>query len=366
MITLQQIAFSLIRGINIGTATEIIRRCGSIEAYFESDTAVLLSCGLRHEIADSDYRQMLLQDAEQELSFVNDSRTHALMFDMPEFPQRMLQCADAPVLLYRFGEADLNTPRSIAIVGTRHATAMGCQFTRQLITALSEHVGPVTIVSGLAYGIDIAAHRAALGAGMPTVAVVGHGLRTIYPADHRSDAKHIIRQGGALCTEYTSGQRPNKGSFLARNRIIASMTDATIIVESDYRGGAMATARMASAYGREVFAMPGYPQSTYSRGCNRLIANHTAAILADADQLAEALGWQLKQQPGSRQSTLFTELDPVHRRVIDQLRAHPDSTVNDLTIALDMPYATLSSVLFEMEMTDLITSLPGGRYGVII
>lgn len=366
MITLQQIAFSLIRGINLGTAREIVRRCGSVEAYFASDTATLLGCGLSHEVADSTYRQMLLQEAEAEYAFVTDSRTRALMYDMPEYPQRMLQCADAPVLLYQFGDTDLNATRAVAIVGTRHATAMGCQFTQTLITDLQRIVGDVTIVSGLAYGIDIAAHRAALSAGMPTVAIVGHGLRTIYPADHRSDAKRIIQSGGALCTEYTSGQRPHKGSFLARNRIIASITDATVIVESDYRGGAMATARMASAYGREVFAMPGYPQSTYSRGCNRLIANHTAAILTDTEELAEALGWQLKAGGAPRQATLFGQLDPLHQRLIEHLRAHPDSTVNDMTIALGLPFATLSSILFEMEMSDLITSLPGGRYGVIV
>jgi DNA processing protein len=252
----------------------------------------------------------------------------------------------------------------IAIVGTRHATAYGVEFVNRLVKNLAEQLDDLVIVSGLAYGIDIAAHRAALTEGVPTAAVLAHGLNTIYPADHRSAAKRIIGEGGMLITEYKSSSATHKGNFLARNRIVAGLCDAVIVVESDSRGGAMSTARIADAYNREVMAVPGRVSDTYSRGCNELIANRTASIIRDAEDVMNIMGWSAKPKAGT-QKEMFADITPTEQKIIDYISANPDATVNEICVGLSMPYSQLSSELFEMEMKDQIIVLPGGKYGVI-
>lgn len=360
-----RIAFSQLRGINRTTAAELLRRIGSPEAFFSLEQHSLQShLGVKSDVADSSYRQSLLATAAKEAEFIADNNIQVSFFTDDNYPERLSDCPDSPVMLYSLGHNAPAPPRSIAIVGTRHATAFGTKFVDDLVRGISEQVGEVTIVSGLAYGIDIAAHRAALQYGLPTVAVVAHGLRMIYPADHRSDAARIVKDGGAVTTEYISTVTPNRGAFLARNRIIAGLADAIIVVESDTRGGALCTARIGQQYNREVFAVPGRPCDTYSRGCNNLIARNAAQILCDADELINALGW-LRLTSDPRQTELFKPISPLHQRIVDHLRQHPDATVNELVVQLGIPFATLSSTLFEMEMADLIITLPGGKYGVI-
>lgn len=360
-----RIAFSLLRGMNRTTASELLRRLGTPEEFFRMEQRSLQShLGVKSDVADSAYRQSLLDVAAKEVEFITDNNIHVSFFTDDDYPQRLRDCSDSPVMLYSLGHNVPAPARSIAIVGTRHATAFGTNFVDTLVRGISELAGEVTIVSGLAYGIDIAAHRAALHCGLPTVAVVAHGLRMIYPSDHRSDAARIVKAGGAVTTEYVSTVTPNRGAFLARNRIIAGMADAVIVVESDTRGGALCTARIAQDYNREVFAVPGRPCDTFSRGCNSLIARNAAQILTDADELINALGWpRLTSEP--QQTELFKPVSPLHQRIVDHLRQHPDATVNELVVQLGIPFASLSSTLFEMEMADLIITLPGGRYGVI-
>ncbi|MDE6098039.1 MAG: DNA-processing protein DprA [Muribaculaceae bacterium] len=362
--TTYKIAFSMLRGINASTAHELLRRIGSPQAFFSLDAHSLQSSiGMKAEIADETYRRRLLAAAQDEETFLADNNISMRFLTDDEYPQRLRDCSDAPVALYSLGDGQPDTPRSIAIVGTRHATPFGTAFVADLIKNIKDQVGEVTVISGLAYGIDIAAHRAALQNNMPTIAVVAHGLKMIYPADHRGEAARIVKAHGAVVTEYTSATTPNRGAFLARNRIIAGLADAVIVVESDIRGGAMCTARIASDYNREVFAVPGRPCDTYSRGCNRLIADNAAQILTDASSLADLMGWPKTEQ--CTQTELFRPVSPQHRKIIDHLRKNPDATVNDLVVQLGMPFASLSSTLFEMEMADLILTLPGGRYGVI-
>lgn len=360
-----QLAFSMLRGINATIAAELLQRVGSPEAFFTLDHRTLMSkIGLRSDLADDSYRQQLLALAAKESEFISASNVHTCFFTDSDYPERLRNCPDAPVLLYSLGKGKLDPVRSIAIVGTRHATAFGASFVADLVRDIKEKVGEVTIVSGLAYGIDIAAHRAAIECGLPTLAVVAHGLKMIYPADHRADAARIAKSDGAVITEYISTAGPNRGAFLARNRIVAGLSDAVIVVESDTRGGALCTARIGLEYNREVFAVPGRPCDTYSRGCNNLILVNSAQMLTNADQLIDALGWiRLQQQP--RQTQLFKPVAPMHQKIIDHLRQNPDATVNDMVVQLQMPFATLSSTLFEMEMADLILTLPGGKYGVI-
>lgn len=360
-----KIAFSLLRGMNATTAGEMLRRLGSPEEFFGLDTRSLRSrMGVKSDLADSAYRSSLLETAVREAEFIADNNVRTSFFTDPDYPRRLRECADSPVMLYSLGNGCHDPLRSIAIVGTRHATSFGTNFVGELVRAIKEQIGDVTIVSGLAYGIDIAAHRAALQYGLPTTAVVAHGLRMIYPADHRGEAARIVKAGGSVVTEYISSASPNRGAFLARNRIVAGLADAVIVVESDSRGGALCTARIGMEYNREVFAVPGRPCDTYSRGCNSLIANNAAQMLTDADELIQAMGWP-RRTDKARQTELFKPMSPLHQRIVDHLRQHPDATVNELVVQLGIPFASLSSTLFEMEMADLIITLPGGRYGVI-
>lgn len=338
----------MVPGINVAMTADVIQQFGSYERFLSA----------RHP--------HLLPLAQAEVERAAKSNISVHFCQDPSYPRLLAECPDAPLVLYSFGSADLNPARSVAIVGTRHCTQHGIAFVRQLVKTLADKVGPITIVSGLAYGIDITAHRAAIECGMPTVSVVAHGLRMIYPAEHRQDAQQIIRSGGAIVTEYQADGRPFRNSFLARNRIIAGMANATVVIESDLRGGSMSTARRAFEYNREVFAMPGYPSAISSRGCNDLIARQQAHILTDPEQLIDLMHWNApKARSATRQMSLFIELTPEQQRIIDHLRQQPDATANEMSSALGMPYAQLSSTLFDLEMQDILATRPGNRYAII-
>ncbi|MDE6270989.1 MAG: DNA-processing protein DprA [Muribaculaceae bacterium] len=360
-----RIAFSMLNGINLATGRELLRRMGSIEAVFEADEQQMASVlGRKGGIASEELRRGIVRRAATEAAFVRSSNIRALFFTDEDYPRRLLECEDAPALVYTAGTTPLNNLRSVAIVGTRHCTAYGQDFTRRLVEELAEAYGKnIAIVSGLAYGVDVAAHKAALKAGLPTVGVMANALNTVYPAEHRDVAARIVRQGGMLMSEYSTDTRVHRGFFLARNRIVAGLADAVVVVESDLRGGAMSTARIAVAYGRELFAVPGRATDVYSRGCLDLLASRMASVVRGADDIAEALGWP--RQTEGRQQELLLDLSPVQQSLVDHLRNHPEATVNDICVALGMSYASLSSQLFELEMADVIMTVPGGRYAVL-
>ena len=253
-----------------------------------------------------------------------------------------------------------DSAHTVGIVGTRHATHYGIDFTRRLVADLARMIPGVCIVSGLAYGIDVTAHQAALDASAPTVGVLAHGLNMIYPAEHRSVAAKMVERGGALVTEYPSSSKIYKQNFLKRNRIVAALSDALVVVESDYRGGSLSTARIASLYNRDVFALPGRITDTYSRGTNSLIANSTAAVITSAEDLVKQMGWAASVAP--EQPRLFTPLAPELQQLLDYIAANPQATANDLCVRLGISYATLSDRLFRLEMEEAITTLPGGRF----
>lgn len=360
-----RIAFSGYNNINLGTARHF-RALGIDEESFFRKEASLLSAvsGLRSSYFDNSRRHDALERARREANFVlnNNIGTHYFTDD-DSYPARLNDCDDAPAMLYSLGTAGRQVAHTVAIVGTRHCTAYGAEFTRRLVVELGEALDSLAIVSGLAYGIDIAAHRAALGSGVATGAVVAHGLNTLYPAEHRDDAQRMIREGGFLMTEYTSQAIIHRGNFLSRNRIVAALADVTIVVESDIKGGAMTTARIACAYNREVMALPGRVTDTYSRGCNELIARNEASVVRSAQDVIDLMGWAAR--PVEEKQGTLPLLSPEQTQVCDFLKAKPDSTVNDLCAGLSMPYARLSSMLFEMEMDNIVCSLPGGRYCLI-
>ncbi len=360
---LRKIAFSMLKGINAASARELMERVGGIDNFFDLRPRELWDMlhAQKTFCVDAE-RDKLLARAREELKFIEDKNISATFFDDGDYPHRLAMCEDAPALLYRLGNDVLKSECVISIVGTRKATAYGAKITNEIVRGLAESLDRPVIVSGLAYGIDIAAHRAALEYGVPTVAVVAHGLRTIYPAEHRNIAARIVREGGAIVTEYPSDAAIHKGNFLARNRIVSGLSDVVIVVESEKKGGAMVTAAITSDYGRELGAVPGRVTDRYSAGPNALIQANRAFLVRDADDIISCMNWTQKAVDQTMPELPFEDLSPEKSQIVDFLRQHPETTVNEMVQELGVPYAKLSSWLMEMEMDDLITACSGQRY----
>lgn len=360
------LAASRCKGLFVGSAGTLLEKVGSWHDYFAMPTRGLEELMPGGKYNDYDTRRQMLEEARDEYAHCLEHHVSVISYLSDAYPTLLAACDDAPLRLYCCGSCDLNAPRRIAIVGTRRCTPWGAEFTANLVRELATVLdGKCTIISGLAYGTDITAHKAALDAGVPTVAVVAHGLDTIYPAEHRIAARTIVEQGGAIVSEYPWATRMHRSFFLARNRIIAGMADITIVVESDMRGGAMSTARCASAYSREVGAVPGRVTDPQSRGTNDLIARNIAAVVRNADDVLRLMNWRAANASTAAQRLqpqLFKIYTPEQQIIIDHLRQHPDHTINAMCAALDIPYATLSALLMEMEMDNLLTGIPGGRF----
>lgn len=358
-----RIAFASLKGINRTLAGELLARIGSEDDFFAAtDSALASVMGVRTKIFDRAYRDSLLEKAKKEADFIAAHSITPLYFADADYPGRLDDCEDAPLMLYATGSCDLNKKVTLGIVGTRHATPYGADFTDKLVKCLAESLEePPVIVSGLAFGIDIAAHRAALKYGLPTVAVLAHGLNTIYPAQHRQTAVSIARSNGLLLTEFTSSDPVHKGNFVARNRIVAGLCDCLFVAESAVKGGALITAALASDYNRDVFALPGRISDKYSAGCNKLIANNSAALISDPENLIDAMGWQRKAQQ-SEQQALFEELQPEEQAVVNYLTEKGEARVNQLSIALDISVGKLMALLIDMEFKGLLIAYPGAKY----
>lgn len=361
-----RIALASMRSLTPELARAIMERLEGLEMFFTLSERQLSSVmGFNSRLFADDIRHRALAEAEKEEVFVSNNSVRALFFTDPDYPQRLLQCDDAPLMLYALGEIDFNKARFISIVGTRHATAYGIDFVRDTIAGLNEKMSePLVVVSGLAYGIDIAAHRGALQAGVPTVGVVAHGLNTIYPAVHRDTAARMVRNGGAIVSEYRSADAVHRGNFLARNRIVAGLSDCLLVAESDSKGGALVTANIAASYNRDVMALPGRHTDRYSRGCNALIASNIAQLICSADDIISAMGWPVREAEGS-QPELFIELSPEEEAVCNVLRQMDDASLSDILARVDIPIHRLMSLLIDMEYKNLLTALPGSRYRAI-
>lgn len=303
--------------------------------------------------------------AEAELRQAEKHGTRVLFCTDDDYPARLNrdETADCPVVLYVQGAADLNAGCSLAVVGTRKATAAGRDTTDRLVRQLQPLGLP--IVSGLAYGIDTAAHAAALGCGLPTVAVLGHGLNRIYPPENRNLAAQIVQQGGALLTEYPMGTAISARNFPARNRIIAALADATLVVEASEHGGALITAAIAAGYHREVFAVPGRLDDTYSRGTNSLIATNKALLVRDAGDIAYHMGWPLATGQTAVQTTIFPTLTPDGQRLYDLLRDEGPTTIDELASRTSMSLSAVAGTLFDLEMQRVVRALPGRHYEAV-
>lgn len=304
--------------------------------------------------------------AEEELRFCEANHIRPLFFTEPDYPEHLNrpETDDCPALLYVLGHANLNPERPVAVVGTRRATPYGRDNTDKLIRELKSY--NTHIISGLAYGIDTAAHTAALDHGLPTIAVLGHGLDRIYPAQNRPLAKRILEAGGVLATEYPSGTAINPRYFPARNRIIAALADATVVVEASEKGGALITAAIANSYQRDVFAVPGRLTDTYSRGTNNLIATNRALLVRNADDIAFHLGWPLLgKQTEMAEMKDTPKLSADEQKIANALKANDHLTLNELATTVGMPLPKAAAILFNMEMAQLVRTLPGHLYQLI-
>jgi DNA processing protein len=361
------IALCCIPGISRLQAKQLITRVGSAELVFErremfhdlfihgSDISVEHMLGNREAMGR----------ALCEYEFIEKNGIRCLTSDSEDYPSRMRECDDAPLVLFFKGHADLNQRRSVAIVGTRHITDYGRTICDAFVRELSEICPGVMVVSGLAYGADIQAHRAALSNGLPTVGVLAHGLDRIYPSVHRSTAVDMLQNGG-LITEFLSGTTPDKYNFVSRNRIIAGMADATIVVESAAKGGSLITADIATSYHRDCFAFPGRVNDEYSEGCNRLIFDNKAALLLSASDFVKAMCWDdATISHKIVQRTLFPDLTPDEQRVVDVLRNRDGLQINSIVVETDIPISKMTSLLFELEMKGVVRALAGGMYKAV-
>ena len=357
-----QIALSMIPGIGCLTARNLLAyfRCG--EAVFKAPESVLQKVpGVGHVLSANIKNSDVLNKAEREIEFVNKYNIDIFSINSDHYPKKLKQCIDAPLILFSKGNISFDTCRMVGIVGTRNATDKGRKFCSSMIEVMALR-GNYCVVSGLAYGIDVAAHRACLQYGVPTIGVLGHGLDRIYPGEHRSIAEKMLKNGG-LVSDFPSGTEIIRGNFIQRNRIIAGLIDALVVVESANKGGALVTADLANSYDRDVFAVPGKPDDQYSRGCNRLIKNNQAALIECLDDLEYFMSWQPDDKPVVSQPRLFTDLSDIQQIIVDSIGVNSLS-VDEICEKTGISISQLSSVLLELEFKDVIVALPGRRYRI--
>ncbi|MDE6383702.1 MAG: DNA-processing protein DprA [Paramuribaculum sp.] len=360
---LYKIAFASLRSIAPAPARDILALTGSEQGFFETPASTLSAVmSRRSRLFDEDYRRTLLEKARRECDFIASYNIRPIYFTDPEYPQRLLEIPDAPLMIYTLGECDLNRSHMISIVGTRHLTPYGADFINRCVADLAQMLAePPVIVSGLAYGADVTAHQAAISNSLPTIGVLAHGLNTIYPAAHRQIAAEMVRGGGMLLTDYTSAENIHRGNFLARNRIVAGLTDCTIVAESATKGGALVTARLAGDYSRDVFALPGRTSDRFSQGCNGLIASNMAQLVTSAEDIIKAMRWPIKPVEATTGS-LFPELTEQEQAILDFLNEKPDCQLNMISANIGIPVGKLMSILIDMEFRGLVIPYPGGKY----
>jgi DNA processing protein len=307
-----------------------------------------------------------LKRAEEELAFAQAGHVQCIGYNDEAYPARLRECPDAPILLYYRGNASLNSQHIISMVGTRQITPYGKDLCHTFVKELKQFCPDVLVVSGLAYGVDIHCHRAALEQNMDTVGVLAHGLDQIYPRFHRDTAVQMVQQGGLL-TEFPSRSNADKRNFVQRNRIVAGMADATVVVESAKKGGSLITAEIAESYGRDIFAFPGRIGDTYSEGCNNLIKTNRAGLITCAEDFVKAMGWETeydlkKQLNEGLQQELFPNLTEEELRIVKALEGADSKQINILAIDTALPIGKLTSLLFNLEMKGVVRLLSGGCY----
>ncbi len=357
-----KLALTKIPGVGPVLARNLISYCGGVEEVFNTPLARLMKVpGIGKKTAESIRSSDFPEEAERELHEMRKAGVRFLFFLDEAYPYRLRHCHDSPLLLFYKGTADLNNPRSVAIVGTRNCSKYGEEICEYLVRELAS-VNPL-IVSGMAYGIDISAHRAALRHGLDTVGVFAHGLDTVYPGSHFGTAQKMIQKGGLL-SEFPFNTNPDRENFPQRNRVVAGMVDLVIVVETAEKGGATITADIALSYDREVFAVPGPLFSPVSRGCHVLISRNKAICVESVEQILKEMRWDLKEDAEdlkSRQMALFDGLESNEKKVIELLKKGPVA-IDDLVERSGMDAGDLLSILLQLEFSGIVRALPGKMY----
>lgn len=342
------------------TAKTLISYCGSAEnAFKESKRTLNLIPGIGHSIASSLSSGSTLKVAEKELSFTKKNGIDLIHFKDSQFPIRLNRCNDGPIFLFSKGVFDFNPSRTLAVVGTRNATNQGKKICRELVEGLSE--SNIQVISGLARGIDTVAHQSATSFNMETLAILAHGLDRIYPAENKKMANEMLEKGGWI-TDFFSGTKPDKENFPRRNRIVAGMADAILVIESKRFGGSMITAEIGNSYQRDVFAVPGRVNDTISEGCNFLIKTLKAGLIENASDLCYQMQWDQSSKCQWTQKKLFVGLSKEEELIYNALEKNSVLQLDDICQLLNSSVSILSMHLLNLELQGIISSLPGKKY----
>jgi len=357
---LHKIALTLIPKVGPVTAKNLVSYCGSIEAVFEARKRELLKIpGIGEGIAAAVLKKDYFEAAERELEFIERQDIQPLFYLDAAYPIRLKSLHNAPLLLYYKGSVDLNHPRIVSVVGTRKPSTLGVANCEQLISGLVNY--GVMVVSGLAYGIDVTAHKQCLEENIETIGVLGHGLKKIYPAQHRQVAYEMLENGGLL-TEFTSDTLPDREHFPMRNRIVAGMCDAVVVVETAQRGGSMITAFCANDYNKDVFAFPGRTNDAHLQGCNHLIKTHKAALIESAEDIGYIMRWEKLDERKEVQLNLFHDLTAEEQSIVGVLKEKNEMGIDQLVYETQINNSQLASLLLSLEFKGLLKTMPGKRY----
>ena len=370
--TFYAMALTRLTNFNFQQALELYKAAGSAQNLYEHRNEVgdlIEGCTPRLIDALKDWGDAMKR-AEAEAKYMEEHKIRAYTLLDDDYPQRLLECADAPLVLYYIGNADLNQQKIISIVGTRQITNYGRDLCRKFIRELHEMCPQVLIVSGLAYGVDICAHRESLANGYDTTAVLAHGLDQIYPYHHRDTAAKMVEHGGLL-TEFMTQTNADKVNFVRRNRIVAGMADATIVIESAAKGGSLITAEIAQSYDRAVFAFPGNVNQPFSEGCNNLIRDNGAGLISNAEDFVKAMGWQndaVRRQALAEgiERQLFPELSPEEQKIVSLLQQTNDLQLNNISVKTGIAINQITALMFQLEMKGVVKPLAGGMYHLLM
>ncbi len=362
-----QIGLTSMEGVGDVLAKNLLAYCGSAKAVFETKKTLLLKIpGIGEYAANivANSKSVLLE-AEREVEFILENKIEPLFFTDENYPQRLKFCSDSPILLYYKGNTNLNSEKIVAVVGTRQPSNYGKDLTEKFISELKG--SGILVVSGLAYGIDILAHKKALENDLDTLAVVAHGLDRIYPQLHTAVANKMIKQGGLL-TDFKSGTNPDAVNFPKRNRIVAGMCDALVVIESKREGGSLITATIANSYNKDVFAFPGRTTDPYSEGCNGFIKSNKAALMESAADLFYIMGWNNEKgekKPNTKQIPLLLNLGEEEQKIVNAFSEKKSMHMDEISYACNFPVSKVSALLLQLEFSNIIKSHPGKMYSLV-
>jgi DNA processing protein len=357
------LALQKVDGVGDIVAKKLLTHCGNAEEIFKTKPSQLTSIdGVGLVLIKNLKSKSVFEKAEQEFRFIKDNNINILFFQDENYPDKLKHCIDGPILLFTSGSINLNKKRIISIVGTRQITSYGTEFCKNLIADLAP-LDPI-IVSGFAYGVDIVAHQAAMDHNLQTIAVVAHGLNQIYPKVHKKYVSKMEQNGGFM-TDFWSNTNPEKENFVRRNRIVAGMSEATIVIESADRGGSLITANIANDYNRDVFAVPGRTSDKFSQGCNNLIKTQKANLLTSAADLVYILNWDIQKESKPVQKQLFVSLDDEEQKIYNFLLKNGKELLDIIALECDFPVYKISGILLNMELKGVIRPLPGKLFEAI-